>query len=47
MSRWVKVRTGETPVLPGRADNAANSRSGVSPDIKESLNLGYNICILH
>ncbi len=34
------MRTGETPVLPGRVDNLANSRSGVSPDMKESLNLG-------
>ena len=32
--------TGETPVLRERVNASHNSRSGVSPDMKESLNLG-------
>jgi len=35
----IKSFEGETPVLLIRVDNSANSRSGVSPDMKESINL--------
>jgi len=30
-------------VLPGKVDNSANSRSGVPPDMKKSLNSGINL----